>query len=808
LALFTYRCLRCGKQHTDDRPFTEPFDVRCLRCGQSLTVTQQMVHVLPDREGPASQSQAITGQPAARGGNGTVKSGAADTQLMRREAITTLTPAVQRAELVEEPTESAPPEEEHEEESTQAEEPIAPNRPAPRPAAGPSLKEKPGPALSPAEEAERAARKKKTMVLATSIGVPVLLVCALGAFFIFNRGPKKVVAKKTTPKKKEQPKKAPPPPPKKEEPKKAPPPPPQVADFRFSAPGLAAELADDAKAANERYRDRVLEVSGILDRITGGAAAAAGPAVPAKGPKTPPPPAQAFFRTERAPVLCDMATLTGDAYRRQALQPGQPFTIRGTYRKDGLLENCLLLDPVAFADAKFAGKKIELIGTVDTVGQFQQQGEAFPSITLEGETNSTLVIRCVFSKAALDEVQRVQRGAVVGIRGTCSGRWFNQKQYEVRLDNCQLVETTARESSLERILVGLGRILATDLARAYEEDLRPYYLPPRGKEFKVETPFTVSDLSNAWKADRNSLERFRLKIITVTAAATRRQPPNRLVLEPAETDQPLRVACLFTGRTYARLGAGPAFSVTGLCMGMEKDGVLRLDNCEVDPSQLRWEGPTLTADFFPHKEGTIQVYDQAVYPPAAKIAGAVRQIWYQRGNGITETVTTHTLKGAPPSGSLFTMAKEQNWLKQPFAKKSKLNLPGTRYVQRMTVGFLEVGQRLPAPGRGIVMVFEPVLKLEAKPGDTWKWNLQNDEHTYTLVGFEKHGNRRSAIVQEVIVNTVTQVNSREIRHVYVEGIGEIERREWLVITSKDKKLVAEKKMIQEEQLNVGPPRPN
>ncbi len=516
--MFTYRCLRCGKQHTDERSFTEPFEVRCLRCGQSLTVTRQLIHVLPDREGPASRSQGITAQPVFRGGNGTVVTDAAGTEQPLAKTTATL-PVVQRAELVEEPPETTPPEEEPEEESAPAEEPVAPKRPAPRSATGPALKEKAGPALSPAEEAEQAARRKKIMVLATSIGVPVLLICALGAFFIFNRAPKKEVAKKTTPKKKEQPKKAPPPP-KKEEPKKAPlPPPPQIAAYRFSAAGLAAELADDAKGANDRYKDKVLEVSGILDRVTGGAAAGPGPAVPAKGPKAPPPPAQAFFRTERAPVFCDMATMTGDAYRRQALQPGQPFTIRGTYRKDGLLENCLLLDPVAFADAKFAGRKIEIIGTIDNVGQFQQQGEAFPSITLEGETNSTLVIRCVFTKAALDEVQRVQRGAVVGIRGTCSGRWFNQKQYEVRVDNCQLVETTARESSLERILVGLGRILATDLARAYEEDLRPYYLPPRGKEFKVETPFTVSDLSNAWKADRNSLEKYRLKIITVSAAA-------------------------------------------------------------------------------------------------------------------------------------------------------------------------------------------------------------------------------------------------------------------------------------------------
>jgi hypothetical protein len=422
----------------------------------------------------------------------------------------------------------------------------------------------------------------------------------------------------------------------------------------------------------------------------------------------------------------------------------------------------------------------------------------FPTITLEGETNSTIVIRFVFAKAALEVVKKVTRGSTVVIRGTCSGRQLDQNRAQVRFDNCQLVDTTARESSVVRVL-------ATDLARDYEEDLRPYYTPPRGTEPRVETPLEITALSKKWKAHRTSLEPYRLRIITVSGVAPRRQPPNRLVLESTETDQPLKAACLFASEAFARLGDGPAFRVTGLCTGMERDGVLRLDNCEVDPSQQRNAVPVLTADFLPHRPGNVLTYDLAVYPPLVKTGQVVRQIWYQRNQGMTETVVTHTLIGVPPGRSLFTTEKVESWVSIRRTKKSRL--PGPVYLQQTSGTFVEVGQRPVQVRGGGRTVWEPILKLGAKPGDSWDWVDKNSKHVYTFVGFETFHGRRSAIVQEEVVNTIDQTQAREIRNVFVEGIGQVERREWQKITSKEKKLITERKMILAEELLVGPPKP-
>jgi hypothetical protein len=812
--LFSYRCPRCGKQHTDERSFTEAFQAQCLRCAQPISVTRELVQVGPESNGAAAKSEAITDRPAANGGNGTAVKDANGSRQPRQAAVT-IVAGVQRAQLVEDPASSAETDEAPEAEPAEAEAPAAPPRgqSKPKKSAGPST----GPATKPDKAAEDAARKKKMIVLVTSIGVPLVLLCGLGAFFVFNRSPKKPAAKTTKSSAKKTPEK------KKDEPKKekekekakqpapgpSPGPTPQVAAYRLSAALLAADLAGDAPRTNTRYKNAVLEVSGILDRLTGaGAKPGAGPQfAPDKGPKDkgpkdkgPPPPGQAFFRTEQAAVSCDLATLSGEAHRRQALVPGAFFTVRGVYRQDGLLVNCQLLDPIAVADTKYAGKTMEIVGTVDSVGAIKQDNEEFPAITLEGETNGALVIRCVFGKAHFEDVKKVQRGAVMGVRGTCSGRRFDKKQYEVRFDNCQLADTTGRESAA-------GRVLAPELARDYEEDLRPYYLPPRGKETRVEAPMSVTDLSKAWKADSNSLQRYRHKVITVTATASRREPPNRLVLEPVETDQPLRVSCLFDSKTYARLGAGPAFRVTGLCMGQEKDGRLRLDNCEVDPSQLRHEGPVLTENFYPHREGGVRIYDLAVYPPMIKRAQVVRQEWVQRKDGNTETVITHTLAGMPPGDSLFPTTKNtsaDSWTKLPWVKKLKVRLPGPFYLRRTNVGFLEVGRRVIAPGRGNATVMEPILKLGAKPGDTWNWRLQSEDHTYTFVGFETVREQRTAVVREVVFDNIAERQTREIRHVYLEGVGEIERREWQCITMTEKKLVAEKRMVRAESLNLGP----
>ena len=58
-----------------------------------------------------------------------------------------------------------------------------------------------------------------------------------------------------------------------------------------------------------------------------------------------------------------------------------------------------------------------------------------------------------------------------------------------------------------------------------------------------------------------------------------------------------------------------------------------------------------------------------------------------------------------------------------------------------------------------------------------------------------------------VYTATTGAQTREIRHVFAEGIGEVDRREWQRITTTEKKLLTEKKLIVTEDLPVGPPSP-
>ncbi len=60
--MFTYRCLRCGKQHHDARSFEKAFQTRCLRCDHVFDVTADRIHATSSENKPSPKSQAITTQ--------------------------------------------------------------------------------------------------------------------------------------------------------------------------------------------------------------------------------------------------------------------------------------------------------------------------------------------------------------------------------------------------------------------------------------------------------------------------------------------------------------------------------------------------------------------------------------------------------------------------------------------------------------------------------------------------------------------------------------------------------------------------
>ena len=74
------------------------------------------------------------------------------------------------------------------------------------------------------------------------------------------------------------------------------------------------------------------------------------------------------------------------------------------------------------------------------------------------------------------------------------------------------------------------------------------------------------------------------------------------------------------------------------------------------------------------------------------------------------------------------------------------------------------------------LLWEPVLKLGAKEGDTWEWKhpTSGDKKSFTLVKLGKDKDREIAIIREVFP---VKGGEGAITHTYAKGIGEIARSE-------------------------------
>jgi hypothetical protein len=493
---------------------------------------------------------------------------------------------------------------------------------------------------------------------------------------------------------------------------------------------------------------------------------------------------RAVFQTEKGSVGCDLTGASpGEMNRWRAMRPNQPFAVRGIYGRAAMLSRCQLLEPTAPADAKYAGKEIELTGLVAAA----QTAQEYPTLLLEPETNSLIEIRCVFRKDDLPNVKKVPVGTLVTVQGKCSGRQHKTGRTFVQLDNCRFVTTTGPAPEVPRCDVRA-------FCREYEEDLRPFFLPERGLEDRHETPLTVTGLSVERKANPASLNKYLHRVLTVSGRLGRRGD-RQLVLESPETDQPLKVTCHFTTEQFNNLADLKEYQVRGYCT--EVGMVMRLDNCEGDASVLRSAVPVLTADYLPHNPGNMLTYDLAAYPPAVRPAVVVRQVWFQREGGLTETVITNSARF---TGQTLLTIKPGAWLTYPRTKKARL--PGPVYLHKTLPKFIEFGQRAP---RGQAQEpLAPELKLGSKAGDSWELVRKNSKHVFTVERFETWRGRPSVVIKEVMVTPLSTYRESEIRHVYVKGLGEVERREWLRVTSTETKLVAEKRLILPEDMPVSP----
>jgi hypothetical protein len=766
--MFSYRCPACGKQHKGGSPsFEKPFQAQCLRCRQTFAVTRDLV------SSPAGGELVTAAAPPHP----------ASTAITTDESALPGAPVEVEAIMVEEDPDADDGEEEP-----------APARPKP-------ARNKP----TPKEPASPPSGGKRWLIIGGLLGL--LILAGVGGYFLFagkskptrpvakgkrpasSKNEKKTVKDGAKKSEKDKPAKKP------EKDKPAGLEPKNKEPIRLAAAQMSAGLAGEPAAINRVFDTALLEVTGLFDRLE--APKPVAPPPPPKAGAKPPksaapvrPVHRAFFLTAGRPIVCEVATDVKDLKPWTALRKGEPFTVRGIHIKDGLLRSCQLRELSAVADEHHRGRELEVTGVIDVVLVPDGKDVLYPTVRLEGETFGQVTIECLFRKEDEAEVRKLKPGSPITIRGTCNGR-HRRKSWYVRLDNCRVESSTAPVGKMVRLPAGA-------LARAYESDLRTAPLPDWGKEERLPGTLAVEQLDGELKASRPALEaKYLYRIFTVTGRRLYRKG-RELILESRNTDQPLRIVCRFDRHavTFADEG-GPNPVVRGFCTGLVA-GAVRLDNAEmVLPPGSKDSGLWLTADFLPHKVGRIMTYDLAVFPMIGKRSPVVvRQKWFERAKGQIETMTTH--KGYLSGRSMLDAPDPGAWFKEARTKPARL--PGPVYEHRTSAGFIEVGRRMTNTKGKVVTVWAPVLKLGARTGESWTWAHEHDEYTWTVVGFgQRRGQPCVTVLEKVTSNVNDQQMLREVKHVYVKDLGQVERRETIQLTSKDKRIVAELRLIKAEQ---------
>jgi predicted negative regulator of RcsB-dependent stress response len=801
--MFSYRCPACGKQHQIDTPFKQSFDAPCLRCREIIHVTAELVSdagaaLAAIRESAAAKNMkknerarpAATSEEAAASGPEAAGTALADFDAEQ---------AIQEAEKIRLLSQKSA--------DADSEEPT-----------GGKKKKRKRPPADQTEDSPAIAAGRRNWTLLVGIAVLVVGLVGAGGYFGYDAFRKRKptgtaeakisdkTATKATPTtsqtksstSKEKTAAA-----TKEKTTAA-----ATKDkatvaldkstttanvemiepivkprddkvLHIGAAQLSSELAADAAATNTKYHAAILEVSGIYDRLE--------PRETARPPARP----HLIFRCEGPPVLCDQFLSKTPPGGWAKLRRDDPCTIRGVYGKDGVLHSCEVLPLSPPADVLYRGKDMEVSGHV-AQALAADHSNPYPRILLEKETQGKTVIECLFRKSDEDKVLSAAVDAPIIVRGVCGGRHRDQSDgpYFIRLDNCELVFTTSPPADRQRIA-------APVLLRAYEEDLYGHVLPPVDGGTRMEKLVSLDELEKEFASDpKDFAGKYRHKLMTVSGIANTKSPgPSGILLTNGETNGVVAVQCRFSPRALKELEAGPKHTVQGLCTGMANPKTLMLENCEALDASGQRTARRLTPDFFPHTPGITLTYDFA--QPAAKSQLQVTRLMFeQHDKGMIETLTTHN--AVVKTATLFQPGERDTWTKN--TKAQKVRLPGYVFRHRIQGRFVELG-RLESKREGVAseIVYEPVLKLGTKPGESWTWSNANIVHEYKLAKFDTYQNRPSALIEETVTASADPHHPHEISHLYVSGIGEVERRDYLRVTSKEKQLVSERRLVEEPQ---------
>jgi hypothetical protein len=825
--MFTYRCPRCGKQH-GTASFEGPFQSTCLRCRESITVTQDVLRKderiakEPRRLGqgtPTGQMMALADVPDISlppdeavmplGPRSALEALAADAQPGgAKEKSRAARPAGAPAPL---PQEAPAGEDEGDGEGTYGIKggAAAPRPPvdvearskaqrqaaradkkqggktgaAPKPPAAPP--EKPEVSDQPfqrKEEGKQAPQSLKTLLqnrkVQIGLGVVLLLVVIVVCAMVFRKKTPTTTRKAPPPASKPQPKTTPSTAPKTPPTVKAPPVVvlPEAKDrnliVKISAGRLAAELAANPEQTNRLYDKVLLEVSGKYDKME------------QKQSLVPPARPHLLFKTAGARIYCD--TLQSPTPKKMWDQVAEgELTVRGVYSNGVLYRSELVVPFSPAADGKYKGKEIDLLGVVESV-QLPESPDGFPTIVFEKETSPDRPLQavCFFRRTEADRVKAVVPGETVMIRGKCAGRDMDN---HVRLDNCQIVDLKA-----PRPPAPLVEVLA--FIRQYEEDMHEAPLPEPGKEERAELPVSVTGLARELAADKDVVHRkYRNKIITVIGKPLKRKD-GVLVLQSEDTDKSLKVHCVFTPRAFKDLEANTEYTIQGWCDGVLSKGTLWLHNCvSADPTGTR-DDRRLTERFLPHKQGRSLTYDVSGFTPGGMLV--TRQVHDEGLAGRTEIRTTHF--GPLVGKSLFDPGEPEKWIASTRTRKSKLGKmapPPVITHQRTRGEFVEVEEQVQGMNGRPVVGWKPLLKLNARAGDVWRWSLDKVNYEFTLLAFEEdHGRLAAVVVENVTQATVPPI---ETRYTLVRDLGLVRLVRELQPPGQGRRILEEQLLIEE-----------
>jgi tRNA_anti-like len=751
--MIKFTCGGCGLLHQSSEQF-QGMRAMCLRCGANIQVPGPEAFKAP----PAAKKSAARQSAATRRYAAAANAPGAANEAQEADAAAPIPvaavvekrrrPAAKKKKQVEEV------EAEDSDETLEVEDERA------RPEAFkpvPAVKSKPQePEDEPDSEPLPPVSRVRNLGTIGLLVVGALVILGVGYWFMQGQA---APAKKFTPTAKGGPSKAPPPP--------APPPPPEKTEPKaeviyLSAARLLKENGADSVAANKRYASKTVELRGHISRVIDAPAP--------KVDKDEPPPKDAppnsgptlvitDFNIEGQPTIsCNIpAGIPKD--RLPTNLKGLPVTIRATYLGDLRLKDGIVIRWQAPADDIYKGKTVELAGIVESSGDVK-------TLILDPfNTESTLDVAYFSKPSDQKPFTDLQSGQVVTLRGECAGRRFKR----VELHNAQVLSVSTKATGdyvrfvqdyeadlLDEPLVRFPdypiAILAVDLVKAYEQSAQAAY------------------------------DKYHRRVLLVSGLVERTNASTNEITLESDTDKKLKVLCRFNKSQFERVGRARRITIRAVCTDVHKQNIV-LENCMLDLSprlaNLMRMGPILLPEHFPFRVGDQLKYNVVQHTATSKVA--IGLVVSYRDPGMLDFINDRqgTLNGAG------LRAGQIQW-----DPKGKSLLAGTlRY--RQSENFIEIGT--PGPGGQEVLQWEPVLKLGARAGEIWTWNSGAGPSAYTVVDFRKERGQPVAVVKKVSQIGVTQTEST---HVYMLGVGEIERTTHQTTPTQARKLVAEMLLVQ------------